>query len=598
MSYNIGTNKITEPDTAERWITMSKFSVDLTIGGNWANGVTYVQQATIIVEGRTLKEVEEKAISIYCDNILKHYGDISNIDVTYIDYDKTTESTCNTCGKCVCQWSITARARRMKKDESYTYAHNYTGVRHYYNGLYNGYTTENICYIAFDPEYNKAETTAEATAETTEATAQPTEETTQPDTAERGIFMKKYNIKVTARGVELNTLSSMPTSFTLTKNYIIEAKDKEDAKQKGREKFIAETLYKGSIYGEYTGERRVAPFMEGFADDHSGKYEDITKRDYFVYRWHINVFVKQYRKPRTKPEAEATAETTEATAETTEATAETTEATAETTEATAEATAETTEATAEPTETTQPTETETTTQPTETETTEATAQTTEETTQTKYDYNTSYPTTEETTQTAEATAETTEETAQTAEAPAETKAMLNSCYGMCVTAPPPTETTGQPTEETAQPTGATPPPTEATAEPTETTQPTETETTTQPPEAKPPEATKYRTGRGILSESGRGILSEAFHRATKSTPPPPIISTRKGVNGVTIREHRQYNNGIEKVIVHKGFYNFDELISWYQHNDPSFLCTYKHILFGCDNVDYYASSFIYESEYL
>ena len=93
-------------------------------------------------------------------------------------------------------------------------------------------------------------------------------------------------------------------------------------------------------------------------------------------------------------------------------------------------------------------------------------------------------------------------------------------------------------------------------------------------------------------------FSDAFHRATKSTPPPPIISTRKGVTGVTIREHRQYNNGIEKIFVHKGFYNFDELISWYQHNDPSFLCTYKGILFGCDNIDYYAASFIYESEYL
>ena len=67
---------------------------------------------------------------------------------------------------------------------------------------------------------------------------------------------------------------------------------------------------------------------------------------------------------------------------------------------------------------------------------------------------------------------------------------------------------------------------------------------------------------------------------------------------MTIREHLQYNNGIEKIYVHKGFYNFDELISWYQHNDPSFLCTYKGILFGCDDVDYYASSFIYESEYL
>lgn len=93
-------------------------------------------------------------------------------------------------------------------------------------------------------------------------------------------------------------------------------------------------------------------------------------------------------------------------------------------------------------------------------------------------------------------------------------------------------------------------------------------------------------------------FTDAFHRATKSTEKPPIISVGEGVTGVTIREHRQYNNGIEKIIVHKGFYNFDELISWYQSNDPSFLCTYKHILFGCDDVDYYASSFIYESEYL
>lgn len=158
---------------------MSKFNVTLKIGGDWANGVTYIQQATIIVDGRTLKEVEEKAISIYCEDIIKQYGDTNKLDIIYNHNDKTTEATCSTCDKCVCEWSITAEARRMKKDESYTYARNYTGVRHYYNGLYNGYTTENICYIAFDPEYNKAQTT-EATAETTEATAETTEATAQP----------------------------------------------------------------------------------------------------------------------------------------------------------------------------------------------------------------------------------------------------------------------------------------------------------------------------------------------------------------------------------------------------------------------------------
>ena len=333
---------------------MSKFSVNLKIGGNWNNGVTYVQQATIIVDGRTLKEVEEKAISIYCEDIIKQYGDANNLDMIYNHIDKTTEATCNTCDKCVCEWSISAEARRMKKDETYTYARNYTGVRHYYNGLYNGYTKENICYIAFDPEYNKAQLTETQTAETTEATAQTTE----------------------------------------------------------------------------------------------------------------------------------TPETTEETA-----------------------------------------------QPTETQPTEATAQ-------------------------------------------------------------PKAEETTQPTE-TAEP---------AEAQPTETAEP-KAEETTQPTQAMPPTQRRQRAPQRTPPIYGPLItknitFSDAFHRATKSTPPPPIISTGKEVTGVTIREHRQYNNGIEKIIVHKGFYNFDELISWYQHNDPSFLCTYKGILFGCDNIDYYAASFIYESEYL
>ena len=159
---------------------MSKFNVTLKIGGNWTNGITYIQQATIIVDGRTLEEVEAKAITMYCEDIIKQYGDTNSLDMIYNHIDKTTDATCNTCNKCGCEWSITARARRMKKDESYTYARNYTGVRHYYNGLYNGYTTENICYIALSPEYNKTQTTetTEATAQTTEA-KQTTEETGQ-----------------------------------------------------------------------------------------------------------------------------------------------------------------------------------------------------------------------------------------------------------------------------------------------------------------------------------------------------------------------------------------------------------------------------------
>ena len=372
---------------------MSKFNVNLKIGGNWANGVTYIQQATIIVDGRTLEEVEKKAISMYCEDIIKQYGETNNLDIIYNHYDKTTEATCSTCDKCVCEWSITAEAHRMKKDESYTYAKNYTGVRYYYNSLYKGYTTENICYIAYDPMYNKAQTTETKaqTTETTEATAQTTETT------------------------------------------------------------------------------------------------------------------------------EATAQTTEATAQTTEATAQTTEATAQTTEATAQ-------------------------------TTEATAQTTGET--------------------APPTGETAPPTGETA---------------------PPTGATAPPTASTAPPTGETAPPTAATAPPTgETAPPT---AATAPPTGETPPIYGPLIAKNIT-------FSDAFHRATKSTPPPPIISTRKGVTGLTIREHRQYNNGIEKIFVHKGFYNFDELISWYQHNDPSFLCTYKGILFGCDNIDYYAASFIYESEYL
>ena len=174
---------------------MSKFSVTLKIGGNWANGVTYIQQATIIVDGRTLKEVEEKAISIYCEDIIKQYGNTNNLDMIYNHNDKTTEATCSTCDKCVCEWSITAEARRMKKDESYTYARNYTGVRHYYNGLYNGYTTENICYIAFDPEYNKAQPTeTETTAETTEAKPEAEETTAETTEATADTEANSYDV--------------------------------------------------------------------------------------------------------------------------------------------------------------------------------------------------------------------------------------------------------------------------------------------------------------------------------------------------------------------------------------------------------------------
>ena len=178
MGYNIDTNKKRQPDTAERGTIMSIFVVNLRTHGDWENGIEYGQQATLIVEGRTLKEVEEKAIAVYCENILEHYGNINNLDATYCDYTKTTEATCNTCGKCVCEWSITAEARRMKKDE--TYKDSYSGITHYYNGLYNGSTSNIISDIAFDPEYNKTEQPkAEATAETTEATEQPTEETAQ-----------------------------------------------------------------------------------------------------------------------------------------------------------------------------------------------------------------------------------------------------------------------------------------------------------------------------------------------------------------------------------------------------------------------------------
>ena len=93
-------------------------------------------------------------------------------------------------------------------------------------------------------------------------------------------------------------------------------------------------------------------------------------------------------------------------------------------------------------------------------------------------------------------------------------------------------------------------------------------------------------------------FSDAFHRATKSTPPPPIISTRKEVTGVTIIERRQYNNGDKVIIRHNHFYNADEIIDNYHATDPSYICKYKGLMFGKDENDYYVSEFHHEEQYL